>query len=158
MKCSSYKLALAYIALISISSLAAAEGVPKPVSVTDIPPSNAAELGAEKNAQITFKQTAQIADAALKKARAEGGDWREAANLLMQSSVTSRSGDFKTATKMASQAQLMAEESYKAAVAAKKAEAERKAAAAKKAAEEKEAAARKAAASKNNPGQAKLTK
>ena len=153
MNCSPYKLTLAFITLLSISSLAAAEGVPKPINVTDIPPSNAAELGAEKNAQITFKQTAQKADAALKKARAEGGDWREAANLLMQSSVTSRSGDFKTATKMANQAQIMAEESYKAAVAAKKAEAAQKAAAAKKAAEEKAATA-----NKNNPGQAKLTK
>jgi len=147
---SSYKLALIFSTLIFTCASVAAEGVPRPINITNIPPSNAAELGAEKNAQITFKQTAQKADAALKKARAEGGAWREAANLLMQSSVTSRSGDFKTATKMANQAQIMAEESYQAAVAARKAEAARKAAAQKKAAE-KEAAVKKAASAKSSP-------
>lgn len=157
MKRSLYKSTLIFIAFISASPLMAIEAPPRPVNVTNIPPSNAAELGAEKNAQITFKQAAQKADAALKKARAEGGDWREAANLLMQSSVTSRSGDFKTATKMANQAQVIAEESYKVAVAAKKAEAERKAAAAKRAAEEKAAAARKATNKENNSDQAKST-
>jgi len=158
MRCVSLKSILALATLLSASPLIAAERPPAPISVTDIPPSNAAELHAEKSAEMTFKQAAQKADIALKKTRTEGGDWREAANLLMQSSVTSRSGDFQTATKMANQAQVMAEESYTAVIAAKKAEAARKAAAAKKAAEERAAAAKRAAANKNNPGQAKPAK
>jgi len=154
-------LAIALITLLFTNSLIAAEKPPEPISVSNIPASNAMELGTKRNAEITFKQAAQKADAAMKKTRTEGGDWREAANMLMQSSVTSRSGDFQTAIKMANQAQIMAEESYKAAIAAKKAEAARKAkaaAATKKAAEEKAAAARKVTANLNKPEQAKTAK
>jgi len=158
---SPYKLALVLItALLLTTSLMAANKPPRPISVTDIPASNAAEIGATKNAEMIYKQAAIKADAAMKRTRAEGGEWREIADLLMQSSVTSRTGDFQTATKMANQAQLMAEESYDAVIAARKAEAERKAAearraaAAKKAAEEKAAAARKAAANKKGTAQA----
>ncbi len=146
----SYKLALAFFALLSTTSLMAADIPPRPISVTDTPATNAMELSTQRNAEMTFKQAAQKADAAMKKTRTEGGEWHEAANLLMQSSVTSRSGDFQTAIKMANQAAIMAEEAYKAVIIAKKAEAARKAAATQKAAEEKAAAARKAAAAKNS--------
>ncbi len=147
MHCSRHTLFLVFIVLALTSSAAVAGTVPEPVSVTDIPPSNAAELHAHSRAEMTFRQAAQQADAAMKKARAEGGQWREMANLLMQSSVASRSGDFQAATKMANQARFMAEESYDAVIAARKAAAER-AAAAKKAEEERAAAAAKAAAEK----------
>ncbi len=160
MSCSPRKSALLLIVtLISATSLMAAGKPPRLISVTDIPPSNAAELSAEQNAEITFRQAAQKADTALKKARIEGGKWRKIADLLMQSSVTSRSGDFQTATKMADHARFMAEESYNAVIAARKAEAEREAAAAKKAAEEKAAAAtRKAAVEKRSASPATATK
>jgi len=126
-----YKSALTLIALTASSSLIAADTPPKPIDITGIPATNAVALVTKRNAEITFKQAAQKADAAMKKARAEGGEWREAANLLMQSSVRSRSGDFQTATKMANQATIMAEEAYKAIIIAKKAEAAKKTAAAK---------------------------
>ncbi|GEM_PF-2708857 len=157
MHCSRHTLFLAFIVLTSVTAAAVAGTVPAPISVTDIPPSNAAELHAHSRAEMTFRQAAQRADAAMKKARAEGGQWREVADLLMQSSVASRSGDFQAATRMANQARLMAEESYDAVIAARKAAAER-AAAAKKAAEERAAAAAKAAAEKRAASAAVPTK
>ncbi len=127
----SYKTALMFAALTATTSLMAADIPPQPIDVTNIPATNAVELGAKRNAEITFKQAAQKADAAMKKTRTEGGEWREAAHLLMQSSVRSRSGDFQTATQLANQATIIAEEAYKTIIIAKKAEAAKKAAAAK---------------------------
>ena len=158
MRCSLLKSILVIAILLTTTSLMATDKPPHPISVTDIPASNTIELNAEQNAKITFRQAAQKADAAMKRVRAEGGEWRETANLLMQSSVVSRTGDFQKATKIARQAQFMAEESYDAVIAARKAEAEQKAAAAaKKVAEEKAAAARKAAAKKATAEKKKAT-
>ena len=160
MHSSPFKLTFTLIAvLLSATSLMAAEKPPRPVSVTHITPSNAAEINAGNRAEMLFKQAVQKADAAMKRVRDEGGKWQSVANLLMQSSMTSRSGDFQTAIKMANQAEFMAEESYDAVITARKAEAEmRAAAAAKKAAEEKAAAAKLAATRKENAAQAAAKK
>lgn len=156
MHSSLFKLAFTLITtLLSATSLMATDKPPEPVSVTHITPSNAVEINAENRAEMLFKQAVQKADAAMKRARDEGGEWQSVANLLMQSSMTSRSGDFQTAIKMANQAEFMAEESYDAVIAARKAEA---AAAAKKAAEEKAAAATLAAAQKERTAQAASAK
>ncbi len=152
MHCSLHTRLLVWIALASAATATVAGTIPEPVNVTDIPPSNATELHAESRAEAAFRQAAQQADAAMKKARAEGGKWREVADLLMQSSVASHSGDLQAAIKMANQARLMAEESYSAVVAAREA-------AAKKAAEERAAAAAaKAAVEKRAASPAALAK
>ncbi len=128
MHCSLHIRRLICVAALSGTAAARAETVPEPVSVTDIPPSNAAELHAHSEAEAAFRQAAGRADAAMKKARAEGGEWREAADLLMRSSMASRTGDLQAAIGLARQARRVAEESYRAVVAARRAAAERAAA------------------------------
>ncbi len=158
MHSSPFKLVFALItALLPATSLIAADKPPEPINVTDITPSNAAAIHAQNRAEIRFKQAAQKADAAMKRARNEGGEWESVADLLMQSSMASRSGDFQAAIKMANQAEFMAKERYNAIIAARKAEAEKRAAAAKKAAEERAAAAKLAATQKEKATHAAAT-
>jgi hypothetical protein len=110
-----------------LSNLAAANQNPMP------PPSNSSQLADEQATLQAFEQAAAQADAAMRKARAVGGEWPDTGQTLQQALAAAEVADYGTAIRLFETIETESEKSYQQVLAQR--EAAKKEAAAKAAAE-----------------------
>lgn len=96
------------------------------------PPSNASQLADEQATLQAFEEAAANADAALRQARAIGGEWSGTGKTLQQALIAAQDEDYATAIKLFETIRVESEKGYQQALAQR--EAAKKEAAAKEAA------------------------